>query len=100
MDSISRLATVKSDLIYNAIDSNPKFSCPVLQNRSRMNIVFRVLVDGVVDAKAEADFLKRAQELGMVQLQGHRSVGGIRASCYNALSLESVQVLVDLMKTF
>ncbi|MBR4434320.1 MAG: 3-phosphoserine/phosphohydroxythreonine transaminase, partial [Bacteroidaceae bacterium] len=48
----------------------------------------------------EPDFLKFATERGMVVVKGHRSVGGVRASCYNALPLESVQALVDCMKEF
>ena len=48
----------------------------------------------------EADFMAFAQERGMVGIKGHRSVGGFRASCYNAMSLESVQALVDCMKEF
>ena len=52
------------------------------------------------DEKLNADFLKFAEEAGCVGLAGHRSAGGFRASTYNALELESVQVLVDVMKEF
>ena len=48
----------------------------------------------------EADFMKCATERGMVGIKGHRSVGGFRASCYNAMPLESVQALVDCMQEF
>ena len=62
-----------------------------------MNICF-VMADEY--KHLEAEFLEFAKERGMVAIKGHRSVGGFRASCYNALPLESVQALVDCMKEF
>ena len=62
-----------------------------------MNICF-VMNDEYKDL--EADFMKFATERGMVGIKGHRSVGGFRASCYNAMPLESVQALVDCMQEF
>lgn len=64
-----------------------------------MNVVFRVGgVNG--DETVEAEFLKGAQELKMLQLKGHRSIGGIRASLYNAVTFEDTETLVNYMTTF
>jgi phosphoserine aminotransferase len=65
------------------------------EDRSRMNVPFTLK-----DASLDAAFLKGAEERGMVQLKGHRSVGGMRASIYNAMPLEGVQRLVQYMKEF
>ncbi|HAG16641.1 MAG TPA: 3-phosphoserine/phosphohydroxythreonine transaminase [Bacteroidales bacterium] len=89
----------KAKLLYDEIDRN-KFFKPTIPNpddRSRMNICF-VMNDGYQEL--EKDFLDIASANGMLGLKGHRSVGGFRASTYNALPLESVQALVDLMKEF
>jgi phosphoserine aminotransferase len=86
----------KSDLIYDEIDSNPLFKGIVnKEDRSRMNATF-MLND---ESGAEA-FDKMWKEANIVGLPGHRSVGGYRASMYNALPLSSVKVLVDVMKEF
>jgi phosphoserine aminotransferase len=65
------------------------------EDRSRMNVPFTLKND-----KLDAEFLKGAEAHGMVQLKGHRSVGGMRASIYNAMPLEGVQALVSYMKEF
>lgn len=88
----------KADLLYNEIDSNPMFvGTAEKEDRSRMNICF---VMNPEYAALEADFQKLANENGIVGIKGHRSVGGFRASTYNALPIESVQVLVDCMQQF
>lgn len=89
----------KSTLLYAAIEqSNGFYICPVEKPyRSRMNVVFRV---GGSNETLEKEFLKGAEALGMLQLKGHRSVGGIRASIYNAVTLEETETLVNYMKTF
>ena len=88
----------KANLLYEAIDSSKIFvGTANAEDRSRMNICF-VMKEEYKDK--EADFLKFAQERGMVGVKGHRSVGGFRASCYNALPKESVQALIDCMKEF
>ena len=94
-----RRAKERADLLYAAIDASPIFRPTIADpaDRSRMNICF-VMKDEYKDL--EADFLKFAQERGMVGIKGHRSVGGFRASCYNAMPLEGVQVLVDCMHEF
>jgi phosphoserine aminotransferase len=86
----------KAALLYAEIDSNPLFSGNVaLEDRSKMNVTFK-LID---DSKNEL-FDKAWKAADIVGLPGHRSVGGYRASMYNALPLSSVQVLVDVMKEF
>ena len=88
----------KANLLYNAIDSSKIFvGTAKEEDRSRMNICF-VMKEEYKDK--EDDFMKLAQARGMVGIKGHRSVGGFRASCYNALPIESVQALVDTMKEF
>jgi phosphoserine aminotransferase len=89
----------KAKLLYDEIDRNKFFksTIPNPKDRSRMNICF-VMNDEYKEL--EKDFLDIASANGMLGLKGHRSVGGFRASTYNALPLESVQALVDLMKEF
>jgi phosphoserine aminotransferase len=86
----------KAALLYNEIDSNPLFKGTVAkEDRSNMNVTFLMNDDSRTD-----EFNALWQENNLVGLKGHRSVGGYRASMYNALPLESVQVLVDVMKHF
>lgn len=86
----------KGALLYNEIDSNPLFKGTVAkEDRSNMNVTFLMNDDSRTD-----EFNALWQENNLVGLKGHRSVGGYRASMYNALPLESVQVLVDVMKHF
>lgn len=86
----------KADLLYNEIDRNSLFVGTVAkEDRSRMNVNF------VLNNKEyEAEFLKFCESKNLSGLKGHRSVGGLRASLYNALELESVQALVDAMQEF
>lgn len=100
LDAMSELATKKSSLIYNLIDSsNGFYYAPVKkEDRSRMNIPFRIGNPG--NETLEKEFLKGAEALGLIQLKGHRSVGGIRASTYNAVTLEEVETLANYMKEF
>ncbi len=87
----------KADLLYAAIDARPDFySSPVEKgSRSMMNVVFNLPTP-----ELEAEFIAAAQKQGMGGLKGHRSVGGIRASIYNAAPTEWIQALVDFMKGF
>jgi len=89
----------KAKLLYDELDRNKMFKAvvPDPEDRSIMNICF-VMEEGYVEF--EADFLALAKTKGLVGLKGHRSVGGFRASTYNALPKESVQALVDAMKEF
>ena len=95
---MERRAIEKADLLYNEIDRNKLFvGTANKEDRSLMNICF-VMKDEYKDL--EADFQKFATERGMVGIKGHRSVGGFRASCYNALPKESVEALVACMQEF
>jgi phosphoserine aminotransferase len=86
----------KASLLYKALDESGFYDNPVNPaDRSRMNVPFTLR-----DAKLDEAFLKGAAERGMVQLKGHRSVGGMRASIYNAMPLEGVQRLVDYLREF
>lgn len=99
IDAMYANSAKKSSLVYNAIEeSNGFYTCPVEKPyRSRMNAVFRI---GGGDEALEKEFLKGAEALGMLQLKGHRSVGGVRASLYNAVTLNDTETLVNYMKTF
>jgi phosphoserine aminotransferase len=89
----------KAAILYNEIDRNKLFAPTIkdIEDRSLMNICF-VMADAYKELeKPFADF---AKSKGMLGIEGHRSVGGFRASTYNALPKESVQALVDVMKEF
>jgi phosphoserine aminotransferase len=88
--------TAKAKLLYDEIDNNPLFVGTVAkEDRSPMNVTF-LLKDNTKDAA----FIKKCTEAGIVGIKGHRSVGGFRASMYNAMDISSTQVLVDVMKAF
>ena len=96
---MERRAKERAELLYGEIDRNKMFQGTVTdkEDRSLMNICF-VMADEYKDK--EKDFLKFATERGMSGIKGHRSVGGFRASCYNAMPLEGVQALVACMQEF
>lgn len=86
----------KAKLLYNTLDALPMFTPKVArEDRSLMNVVWIMQ-----DAELEKEFLEETKQHGMVGIKGHRSVGGFRASLYNALNIDSVQALADLMKDF
>ncbi|WP_148715218.1 3-phosphoserine/phosphohydroxythreonine transaminase [Chitinolyticbacter meiyuanensis] len=87
----------KAALLYETVDTSAGFySCPIEKPfRSRMNVPFRLADESLDDA-----FLEGAKARGLVQLKGHRSVGGMRASIYNAMPLEGVKALCDYMRDF
>lgn len=94
VNTIEKINNAKAELLYNEIDSNPLFEgAAAKEDRSNMNVTFLL-----TDESKKEKFAKMCQEAGINGLNGHRSVGGYRASMYNALPLESVQVLVNLMK--
>ncbi|MFV0377246.1 MAG: 3-phosphoserine/phosphohydroxythreonine transaminase [Mangrovibacterium sp.] len=97
--AMEKLNIAKAKLLYGELDRNKLFvpTVPVAEDRSRMNVTF-VMAEGY--EALEKDFYNFALSKGMVGLKGHRSVGGFRASTYNALPIESVQALVDAMKEF
>ncbi|HYR35592.1 MAG TPA: 3-phosphoserine/phosphohydroxythreonine transaminase [Burkholderiales bacterium] len=93
---IERRNIAKARLLYDFLDTTKFYGNPVArEDRSRMNVPFTLR-----DAKLDDAFLKGATERGMVQLKGHRSVGGMRASIYNAMPIEGVQRLVEYMREF
>lgn len=94
--SMERINIEKAQLLYEYLDSTDFYDCPVLfEDRSRMNVPFRLK-----DENLDAQFLEQAKRHGLVQLKGHRSVGGMRASIYNAMPVEGVRKLVDYMREF
>ncbi|CAD5206914.1 unnamed protein product [Bursaphelenchus okinawaensis] len=99
LEEMSNDAEYKSSLIYDIIDhSNGFYTSPVQKSvRSRMNIPFRIKGN---DEKLEEKFLAEAKAKGMIALKGHRSVGGIRASLYNAITKKEAETLASFMKEF
>ena len=96
IDWIEKRNNQKADLLYNEIDANPLFEGTAKkEDRSNMNATFVLKDESLAD-----EFNKMWQAANINGLPGHRDVGGYRASMYNALPLESVQVLVDVMKEF
>ena len=86
----------KAAILYDYLDTTAFYSNPVArEDRSLMNVPFRLR-----DDKLDAEFLEGAEARGMVQLKGHRSVGGMRASIYNAMPIEGVRALVAYMREF
>ena len=95
---MQQLNQAKAAILYHEIDRNKLFKgTAAVEDRSLMNVCF-VMTDDY--RNLEDEFLKFAQSKGMVGIKGHRSVGGFRASIYNAMPIESVQALVDCMKEF
>jgi len=96
LEAMKKRNDAKAELLYNEIDRNGLFrGTTATKDRSPMNVTFVMENPGL-----ESSFLDKCSEAGIVGLKGHRSVGGFRASMYNAMELESVQVLVDVMKSF
>ena len=84
----------KAELLYKEIDRNPLFEGTASRvDRSNMNVCFLL-----TDNKKEKIFNKLCKEAGINGIKGHRSVGGYRASIYNAMPIESIHILVDIMK--
>jgi phosphoserine aminotransferase len=93
---MERLNREKAGLLYDYLDATAFYESPVArENRSLMNVPFTLK-----DAALDEAFLKFARERGLLQLKGHRSVGGMRASIYNAMPVEGVRALVDAMRDF
>ena len=94
IDAIEKINQEKADLLYAEIDRNPLFEgTTVKEDRSNMNVCFLL-----TDSNKEEAFNSMWNAIGINGIKGHRSVGGYRASMYNAMPIESVQVLVDTMK--
>ncbi|MGE5640383.1 MAG: 3-phosphoserine/phosphohydroxythreonine transaminase [Clostridia bacterium] len=96
LKKIEEINTAKAKLLYDYLDQSGFFRNPVAkEDRSRMNVPFTLANPALDD-----EFLKGASKRGMVQLKGHRSVGGMRASIYNAMPIEGVRALVEYMREF
>ncbi|XP_050547088.1 probable phosphoserine aminotransferase [Daktulosphaira vitifoliae] len=96
--SMEEQSKTKSQLLYKTIeDSKGFYSCPIdSAYRSRVTVPFRLSTG----PEADKQFLKESQDIGFLQLKGHRLVGGIRAAMYNAMTLDEVKVLTDFMIKF
>ena len=96
LDKMYELNQKKADLLYNFLDNSKLFKGTVTpEDRSLMNVPF---VTG--DNDLDAEFIKACTEAGIVNIKGHRSVGGMRASIYNAMPIEGVEKLIEVMKEF
>jgi phosphoserine aminotransferase len=96
VEGIERRNIEKASMLYDAIDRSGFYSNRIAKgDRSRMNVPF-----SLADPKLDMQFLKEAGEHGLVQLKGHRLVGGMRASIYNAMPVEGVRALVEFMQEF
>ena len=96
MPAIEQINTVKSQNLYQRIDASIFYRGTAESgDRSKMNVCFRL-----PEEELESKFVKEAQAAGLVGLQGHRAVGGIRASLYNAMPLAGVSALIDFMNEF
>ena len=96
LPAMEALNREKAGLLYALLDTSNLYTSPVARdNRSLMNVPFTLK-----DAALDDEFLKQAKARGLVQLKGHKSVGGMRASIYNAMPLAGVQALVDFMESF
>ena len=94
IEAIEKLNNEKAELLYNEIDNNPLFKGAArLEDRSNMNVTFLLK-----DETKKDRFDAMCKDAGINGIKGHRSVGGFRASIYNAMPIESIQVLVDIMK--
>jgi phosphoserine aminotransferase len=96
VEGIEKMNIKKANMLYREIDRNPLFKGTAnIAHRSRMNVTFKA-----IDETTEKAFLAFAEALGLVGIKGYRTVGGFRASLYNALPISSVEVLVNAMKQF
>jgi phosphoserine aminotransferase len=103
IETIQNRNRVKAKLLYDAIDNSNGFYVGHAKrwSRSLMNVSYNIKnSDGTNSSELEAKFIKEATKVGMIGLKGHRSIGGLRASIYNAMSIESVKRLVEFMKKF
>jgi phosphoserine aminotransferase len=96
LETMAVINARKAGVLYAAIDASGFYHCPVdVRCRSRMNVPFTL-----ADASLDEDFLAGAKAAGLLSLKGHRSVGGMRASIYNAMPEAGIAALVDFMKEF
>lgn len=90
------LDNAKATKLYEYIDNSAMYSCPInKEDRSIMNVVFVIGNEAL-----EKQFVAEAKTVGLINLGGHRSIGGMRASIYNAMPVEGVDALIAFMKEF
>ena len=96
LEGMEKLKQLRSGMLYDVIDNSKLFTCPAQPgSRSGMNVTFRSASE-----ELDAKFVKEATEAGFVNLKGHRKVGGMRASIYNAMPVEGVEKLCDFIREF
>ena len=96
VSQIEKINNKKAQLLYKTIDDSSFYSCPIsVSQRSKVNVTF-----SLKDESFNESFLKQAKKQGLVALKGHRSVGGMRASIYNAMPLDGVKKLISFMSDF
>jgi len=102
LKAMNQLSDKKSTLVYETIEESNGFYVNSIARkyRSRVNIPLRIVSNGTPNEKLESLFLNEAIKSNMIELKGHRAVGGIRISLYNAVSLEETTKLVDFMQAF
>jgi phosphoserine aminotransferase len=102
LKSINQQLDKKSSLVYEIIDQSNGFYVNSIEKkfRSRVNIPLRIETNGVPNEKLESLFLNEAIKSNMIELKGHRAVGGIRISLYNGVSLEETTQLINFMRIF
>ena len=102
LKAIDQQSAKKSSLIYQTIDQSNGFYVNNIdpKHRSRVNIPLRIATGGKPNEKLESLFLAEAIKSNMIELKGHRAVGGIRVSLYNGMSVEETSKLVEFMRTF
>jgi phosphoserine aminotransferase len=103
IEAIQEKNQTKAKLLYDAIDNSNGFYVghAIKESSSFMNVSYNIKnSDGENNSQLESKFAKEATEAGMIGLKGHRSIGGLRASIYNAMTLDGVQALVDFMQKF
>ena len=94
--AMEKVNIAKAKLLYDLLDTSDFYHCPVVKtDRSRMNVPFTLK-----NSALDGTFLQQSQARGLIQLKGHRSVGGMRASIYNAMPIEGVATLVEFMREF
>jgi phosphoserine aminotransferase len=96
LDYFKEQNNLKASTLYEYVDSSDYYHNPVkVDNRSIMNVPFILR-----DSSHDAAFLEESTSAGLLNLKGHRSVGGMRASIYNAMPIEGIHALIDFMKDF
>ena len=102
LKALNQRSDQKSSLVYETIDQSNGFYVNSVnpKHRSRANIPLRIVLNGTPNEKLESLFISEAAKSKMIELKGHRAVGGIRISLYNGVSVEDTNKLISFMRTF